>query len=110
MKHQYGVALLMCGWYLLVPQVSRWIPQVLLTNKPLSQWETREGFDTAQQCKDAQHKIRGFLDSEVSKRRQEAGSQKAYINDPVANMLWAEQARLAGSKCIATDDPRLKSN
>jgi hypothetical protein len=107
MKHQHGVTLLMCGWYLLVPQVIRWIPLVLLTNKPLSQWETRESFDTAQECKDARHKIRGFLDSEVSKQRQEAVSQKAYDNDPVVNMLWAEQAKLAGSECIATDDPRL---
>jgi hypothetical protein len=110
MRHRPGVLLAVCGWYLMVPQPGKWTPLFLQTNKPLSEWETRQSFDTAQECKDAQRKIEAFLDSEVSKRLKNAGSQKAYLNDPVANMLWAEEARIKTSKCIATDDPRLKGN
>jgi|ERR1700729_3774342 hypothetical protein len=110
MNRRYAAALASIGWYLMVPQVGRRYPFLLETNKPLSQWETRESFDTAQECKGAQHKIRVYLDAATTQRLKEAGSQHAYVNDPVSQMLWAEEAKIEASKCIASDDPRLKGN
>jgi hypothetical protein len=98
------------GWYLMVPQAARREPLLLEANKPFSQWETRDSFDTAQQCKAAQHQIKAYLDAAAAQRLKEAGSQKAWVNDPVTQMLWAEEAKIATSKCIATDDPRLNGN
>ena len=106
-KPRHAAALISVGWYLMVPPVAKWTPFLLKTNKPFAQWETRQSFDTAQRCKEAQHKIKAFLKSEAAKRLKEAGSQKAYLEDPIAQMLFAEQAKIATSKCVATDDPRL---
>jgi hypothetical protein len=110
MKPRHAAALASIGWYLMVPQASRRMPLLLETNKSLSQWETRQSFDTARECEAAQHKIHAYLEAATSQRRNEAGSQKAYVDDPVSQMLWTEEAKIATSKCIATDDPRLKGN
>lgn len=107
MKPRHAAALASIGWYLMVPPVARRMPLLLETNKPLSQWETRQSFDTAEECKDAQHKIRGYLNAATDRGFKEAGSQKAYLADPVVQMLWEEQGKIQTSKCIATDDPRL---
>jgi hypothetical protein len=110
MNLRHAAALASIGWYLMVPQAARREPLLLETNKSLSQWETRQSFDTAQECKAAQHKIHTYLEAATSQRLKEAGSQKAYVDDPVSQMLWTEEAKIATSKCIATDDPRLKGN
>ena len=110
MSFRHVAALASIGWYLMVPQAARREPLLLETNKPFSQWETRQSFDTAQECRAAQHRIKVYLDAAISQRLKEACSQKAYINDPVSQMLWTEQAKVGTSKCIATDDPRLKGN
>jgi histidinol phosphatase-like enzyme len=110
MNLRHAAVLASIGWYLMVPESSRRMPLLLETNESLSQWETRQSFDTAQECKAAQHKIHTYLEAATSRRLKEDGSQKAYVGDPVSQMLWAEEAKIAASKCIATDDPRLKGN
>src|SRR5665213_626456 len=109
MNRRHATALALVGWYLMVPQVARWDPFLLKTKKPLSQWETRQSYDTAQECKDAQHRIKAYLDVATAQRLKEAGSQKVYTNDPVSRMLWSEEGKIQTSKCIASDDPRLRS-
>jgi len=79
MKPRHAAALASIGWYLMVPQAARRMPLLLETNWPLSQWETRESFDTAKECKAAKHKIKAYLDEALSQRLKEAGSQKAYV-------------------------------
>jgi hypothetical protein len=110
MNLRHAAALASMGWYLMVPQAARRIPLLLETDKPLSQWETHESFDTAEECKAPQHKIKVYMETALSQRLKEAGSQKAYISDPVSQMLGEEQGKIATSKCIATDDPCLKGN
>jgi hypothetical protein len=68
MKPRAAGALASIGWYLMVPQVARREPLLLETNKPLSQWETRESFDTAQECKAARRKIQTYLDAATDPR------------------------------------------
>jgi hypothetical protein len=104
---RHAAALASIGWYLMVPQVARRNPLLLETNKPLSQWETSQSFDTAEECREARHKMEAYLDAAGTQRLKEAGSQKAYVNDPVSQMLWAEDGKIKTSECIATDDPRL---
>jgi hypothetical protein len=102
---RHAATLASIGWYLMVPQVGRRDPLLLETKKPLSQWETRQSYDTAQECKEAQHKIKAYLDAATAQRLKEGESQ----NEPVSMMLWAEEGKIQTSKCIATDDPRLNS-
>jgi hypothetical protein len=82
---------------------------VLEAQKPLSQWETFQSFDTAAQCKAAQHKMGLFLDAEIARHLKDSQneSQKDQANDLDLWMLRSQQGKVNLSKCIATDDPRL---
>jgi hypothetical protein len=64
--------------------------------------------DTFEGCKAAQDKIEEFLESELSKRRSDTDSDRSYLSDPVAETLIDVQAKIRTSKCVASDDPRLK--
>jgi hypothetical protein len=96
------------GWYLLTPPASKWTAELLLTNKPLSEWDAHQDFDTFQGCRAAQDKIEDFLELELSERRSDTDSDRCYLSDPVAEILVGVQAKIRTSKCVAADDPRLK--
>ncbi|HEY6418785.1 MAG TPA: hypothetical protein VIX59_07275 [Candidatus Binataceae bacterium] len=109
MKLRHAAAFALVGWYLMLPPAAKWMAQLLETGKPLSEWDAQESFDTAQECKAAQRKIENFLESELSKQHEEAESDQSYLDDPIVQSLFGVQARIRTSRCIASDDPRLKA-
>jgi|SRR5271156_2451692 hypothetical protein len=108
MKLRHAAALALVGWYLMVPPIRSYVPLILLPNEPLTKWEQRQSYDTAEQCKAARKRIQKYLARELTKQR--LGKDSHYIEQPVAQEIIAEQGKLNLSRCIATDDPRLKSN
>ena len=104
MKLRHAAALALAGWYLMLPPVrstsllspatkmaaTRGFFDCYDANAPISQWQTIEAFDTAEQCKAASTK------SALSHRQHglDCGLASAWLD----------------AQCIATDDPRLKSN
>ena len=94
MRPRHVAALVLVGWYLmvppLVPQLSEGKPyRGFLPLAPLSQWTIFDRFDTVRECIDAHVKL---LRDRVIKN----------VNDEIR----LEQAYSA--RCIAADDPRLK--
>jgi len=86
---RHAAALALVGWYLVLPPISDGKPD---TSAPLSSWEQWRSFDTAESCEQA----RDF------KREQ----MKKY-DEPKTGILWSEVFGVY-SKCISTDDQRLK--
>jgi hypothetical protein len=102
MNLRHAAALVLVGWYLMVPPLSPSGPHyVVLRGAPLSEWIIDESFDSAAECEQARHD--GILSARQS-------AEKAGICKPVPGSTCddplLQEAVLA--KCIATDDPRLK--
>jgi hypothetical protein len=92
MKLCHAAALALVGWYLMVPDRD--------FGAPISTWVQEGSFDTAAQCTDQQSRV-----TEMLHDPKEIAEQQSKIKG------WqAETAlkRIEASKCIATDDPRLK--
>jgi hypothetical protein len=89
MRPCYAAALVLVGWYLMLPPVFKGIPH---SSDPLGDWIIFDSFDKASECKAAKDK-RG---NEV------AGWVREHALKEAAAAQWEE------SQCIASDDPRLK--
>jgi len=106
MKLRHAAALALVGWYLTMPPVNpvderaarlnsdgymksgKWTVEL---NAPLVQWTIDERFDTTSGCEVARTRLPGPFAS------QDGTFEKAYYKAAKA------------ARCIATDDPRLKS-
>jgi hypothetical protein len=94
MKLRHAAALALVGWYLMAPPVTPCPDdcgadhQHVDTAAPLSKWKMIESFDTAEGCHRWQHQAELKLTADTY-------------------TAWTRAHR---SECIATDDPRLKSN
>jgi len=86
MSPRRAAALALLGWYLMMPPLTPDGKQID-SGAPLAQWDTRLGFDTADDC------MKSLL---------------ALIKDKSKGALGRQQ--LGHSRCIASDDPRLKGN
>lgn len=86
MKPRDAAALALVGWYLLIPPFSR--SGQLQEFRPLDDWVYVDSFDTATECREATLQAVVQLESEASSNSR----IQAY----------------GASRCIATDDPRLK--
>ena len=95
MSFRHAAALALVGWYLMLP------PEHLVASAtkgtpypdavaPLSKWGTVKTFDRPDDC-----------EADIRRRQQEA--DEADLKG--ANRLWA-----FAYQCVASDDPRLKSN
>jgi hypothetical protein len=103
MKPRHAAALALVGWYLMSPpqaivkfdmagvsaknaetEVPKRVKEYsqLVDALPLSFWKTRDFFDTAQECK----------------------------HQKVADGVKYDNPEFVFEKCVASDDPRLKSN
>ena len=90
MKQRHAAALVLVGWYLMVPptgDANRVDPSV-----PLPKWAVLRAFDTADACNEAQDQLR-YRTSRLN------------LQIPVASAA-SEAAEF--SQCIASDDPRLR--
>jgi hypothetical protein len=99
MNRSHAAALVLVGWYLMVPPLKiegppddPKTPVDVDTKAPLSQWKNIGSFDTAKQCYDYPEHFLGMLRS----------NGKEHGGDAMAK-YWFDH-----SQCIATDDPRLK--
>ena len=85
MKLHHAAALALVGWYLMAPPTRRIRDEAVFDDdQPLSQWKQIGTYDTAKEC-------------------------TARI-DYMQTLPLAEEIGAAFVRCIASDDPRLKSN
>ncbi len=117
------VAVAADGWYLLIPHRSDYNERAaflsgyrILDDKPLSQWAQEGAYDSASECEAARNSLT------MAEQRVSAVSSEAYIKAVAAgtdavvlNMqrLLAETnsaivSALIASRCIRSDDPRLR--
>jgi hypothetical protein len=90
MKQRHAAALVLIGWYLMVPptkDTNQIDPSVALPG-----WVVLRAFDTAAACNDAQDQLRYRV-------------SRLNLQNPVTSAA-SEAAEF--SQCIASDDPRLK--
>jgi len=109
-----GLALAGSGWYLLAaPQVGPYdereetYPSWLGTNAPLSSWQHLGAYDSAQACEAAKRE-QGRIALDVFK-----GVQAKADRATEYGAKWYANSRmymigLTYSRCVASDDPRLK--
>jgi len=79
------------GWYLMMPPVSQNGDYYADSKAPLGQWTIQSSHDTARKCE----KARAKLKDEMSQPHGRIGSVSSF---------------LTMATCVASDDPRLKSN
>jgi hypothetical protein len=96
LRIEHSVVLALVGWYLMVPPVDRYSPEVVFVGvlSPLSEWDTVRGFDSAPECRKALKEL--IVDFET---------QKWEPNVPEGERSLIGASEIA--KCIASDDPRL---
>jgi hypothetical protein len=88
----------MVGWYLMYPPTP---------NLRLSQWEILNIFDSATECRNAfedQYSLADFNRKELQDKGIDILSNAKSIKSKERAAMDSE----ANSKCIASDDPRLK--
>jgi hypothetical protein len=88
MKPHNARALILVGWYLMLPPLSSLNPRARNGSAPLSEWSLIGSFDSADECDDMRYKL---MMKESPSLTQE---------DRKVDLLSAQ--------CISTDDPRLK--
>ena len=118
---RHAAALSLAGWYLMVPQPDA-IRQPPNLNAPLSQWNQAGAFDTAAACdkeRESRRKLalggleevqREFdaLPDSVKASKQPIGKVAPKVaQDDLEVSTFAME--IQASRCISSDDPRLKS-
>src|ERR1700691_332662 len=98
MKPRHAAALALVGWYLMVPPLSNRTGPIERSGA-LAKWEAWFAFDTAAEC---EARVKTLTDAAIGRLKAQpvASATEQRISD-----LQALNAR-----CVATDDPRLKSN
>jgi hypothetical protein len=111
MRVRHAAAVVLAGWYLMVPQ-QKW--QVLGPSKwpepvsaPLHRWRTLLAFDAATECEE-----------ELTELRRQSDERHASVEEKCpryALMCISDDDKIldfdaAHARCIATDDARLKEN
>jgi len=107
MKSRHAAALALVGWYLMVPPRDG---STIDTKAPLAQWENWSSFDSAAECESAAKRDERTSIAELKNpalRERTRKREHPHI-DPATNVVLDDQA--LDEQCIATDDPRLKSN
>jgi hypothetical protein len=106
-KPRHAAALALVGWYLMAPPIAH-DSQGHATGKvlnwlPLSSWEQISSFDTAKACEDYQSNQVMTTASAVT-----AAKKRAQTTQQLRN-IDADWGQTDLAKCVASDDPRLKS-
>jgi hypothetical protein len=119
MTLHHAAALALVGWYLMVPFADAPGKPPNL-HAPLSQWNQMGAFDTAVACdkeresrrklaSDALEQVKHEIEAlpDTGNRPLSEAAPKVYSDDVTAS---TEAVAVAASRCIASDDPRLKGN
>ncbi len=114
MKLCHAAALALVGWYLMVPPHYK---QGTDTSAPRSEWEQHGAFDTAEACERAKailvncgEILNGAKQGNVLNACGFPGKARPLKDEQQDTMVGQIAAQDMESECIATDDPRLKSN
>ena len=120
MKPRHAAALALVGWYLMMPPIIHeedWQQQhVHPSTVPLSEWFTWNSFDTADACTKARLALIASGSDSVLNDYHRWLAGRAPSEDLLDE--WASTYSIPSaimdaygqSLCVATDDPRLKSN
>jgi|ERR1700722_9386603 hypothetical protein len=118
MTFRHTVALALVGWYLLLPPAGT-DGRVPNTNAPLSAWHQDGAFHRSAACmKKRKARLNLSRQQVATLEQQNAKEMKShvYTSEPVARDYMSEPAvrtfaaQMQASRCISTDDPRLKKN
>jgi hypothetical protein len=99
MNLRHAAALALIGWYLMIPPIN---PadigsSTVKIDSPLAQWKTYKSFDSAAECEAAKPEMINAIASGLSEFQKKDKTNPEYVG------AW-------NAKCVASDDPRLKSN
>lgn len=100
MNIRHTAALALVGWYLLIPPVGGGKPDA---TAPLQRWRQFNAFDSAHACQQYRESPDLILELELDQQGFEPGL-------PTQTALELRNAEASNSRCVSTDDPRLKGN
>lgn len=100
MNPRYAAALALVGCYLLIPPLGGGKPDA---TAPLRRWIQFNAFDSAHSCEQYRQSPDFVLELELDQQGFEPGLSKE-----TARALRVAEA--SNSRCVSTDDPRLKEN
>lgn len=103
MKACHVASLALVGWYLLSPPLT-YEANIVNVKAPLTEWDQIAAFDSAAKCQAAL-----FYRIDAALNRTDDLKAK----DRRRGMVWDSsegRALTQGSRCVSTDDPRLKAN
>jgi hypothetical protein len=107
MNLRRAVALTLVGWSLMFP--SRGGNKQSRVGSPLSSWYNGKTFSSMAECEDA---IRNMVDmiKQPNIRAAIDARLKRAAHPPITSSQWDEFSQdLASSRCVASEDPRLKA-
>lgn len=96
MKLRHSIALVLVGWYFIVPPLVN-APYKIDTQAPLSSWKVHKKFSTEDQCNDS-------LAAAHAKYDQTADA-------PIGTIAKGSRAfalQMEFARCVSSDDPSLK--
>ena len=111
MNLRHAAALALVGWYLMMPPwTTSWFSTTKRRNDsaPISQWETLRSFDSAELCE----QFRGadddtWQDMVLRWGKEEPLLKASGVKDWTKTVNEVKES-MDHSRCIASDDPRLK--
>ena len=103
MKPRHAAALALVGWYLMMPPFTE--RHEINTDAPLTKWERLDSYSSAGDC--AADRSILLRDSQNKSKAADLAESTALRQGKVWDRTLAI-ARLEASRCIASDDPRLK--
>jgi hypothetical protein len=111
MKSRHAAALALVGWYLLMPPLKN---KSVATDAPLSTWKLVNSFDTASDCENSRSSLIEQAKKTASQENKDfeatRGDGSNSQNLETLQQLYFLEVVVPLQKCIATDDPRLKTN
>jgi hypothetical protein len=116
MNFSHTAALALVGWYLMLPPVGTdgKPPNI---NAPLSTWHQVGAFHSSAACKKKRKSRLNLSQQQVAALKQQNTKEMkshVYTSEPAARDYMSEPAvrtfaaQMQASRCISTDDPRIK--
>jgi hypothetical protein len=105
-KPRHAAMLALMGWYLMTPPLDATnLPD---DHAPISSWRNEQSFDSAQDCEQGKITVlENRIEGSKHLEKMQAGPPAPEVFENYRR--WTREV-FAVSKCIGTDDPRLKGN
>lgn len=97
MRLRYAAALALVGWYLLIPRYG--LDGRLLDSAPLSAWKVYDRYDSLNACQRTRQQMIKLGDEFINEQERRAELGRGV----------SQAATMLASRCVSSDDPRLKS-